>query len=64
MLLSADGTTRNSFDVGPHGIAISPPPPGANRVRVEGPSAGAMEQAVVESADGRIVDRDGRSAED
>jgi hypothetical protein len=43
---------------------MAPPPPGADRVRFEGPSAGPVELAVVDSPDGRIVDREGRRAED
>ena len=64
VLLSADGTTRNFVDVGPGGISMSPPPPGADRVRFEGAAAGPVEQAVVESPEGWIVDRAGRRAED
>lgn len=64
VLLSADGTTRNFFDVGPGALSLSPPPPGADRVRFEGPAVDPVELSVVESAEGRIVDREGRRAED
>jgi hypothetical protein len=62
--LSADGTTRTSGGVGVGGSSTSPPPPGAEWVRFVGGAHGPVEQAVVESFQGRIVDRAGQAAAD
>jgi hypothetical protein len=63
LLLSADGATITANDVGAGAFSMSPPPPDADRVRFEGPPGAPVEQAVVGSPDGWIVDRDGRHAE-
>ncbi len=63
VLMSADGTTSTSHEVGAGAFTMAPPAPGADRVRFEGPSVGPVEQAVVDSPELQIVDREGRRAE-
>ena len=60
-VVSTNGATR-TFEVLPGGLSMSAPPPGAARVRFDGPT-GRIEQAIV-SSERQIVDREGRRAED